>query len=206
MHLSIEQVTTWNEALLLILWLFRGCSCADDECDVCGRRCLITMNDGCDVRAPVVASDGQLYDLFALRTWARKQTGGIHVVPGTQIVSVSSCRVPLADAWRRATAACVWCAYHLMLLVRCAVQRVGHAIYHLRAHVDDGDFGTSTNDERAHPLAVTPLAVTPRHSHPYPRTLVSHAPCSIYRLSVVQRCDTESCSSATPCTALCTAS
>ena len=46
--------------------------------------CMLTFAQGCEIRAPIMASDGRIYDSTALITWVKK--GAVrHVIPGCNI-------------------------------------------------------------------------------------------------------------------------
>ena len=60
--ISIIELSQLTQMQLVLLFLGRCCSCAIDKCDICTRRCPLTLNDGNELWYPVLANDGQLYD------------------------------------------------------------------------------------------------------------------------------------------------
>jgi hypothetical protein len=76
----------------------RWCTCGSGGCDVCGSRCLLSLQDGHAILCPVRASDGQLYDLSELCTYARylaRSNGTLCVLPNQVFRDVTFCRAPL---------------------------------------------------------------------------------------------------------------
>lgn len=175
------RLTTVLGLHVIILTLLAGCgrwcTCRRPDCDVCGDRCLLSLEDGWNMRCPVRASDGRLYELHALRSYAQHASrhGNVcHVIPGQPIVTFSFCRPPLAGPCAVASR----CACFALDASKRASARALAALSRIcRRRPTACHDGAPYAPRRA-------VALRPHRRHPFPPTLARHAPRAVYALSV----------------------
>lgn len=181
----------------------RGCSCGGNACDVCGRRCPLSLTDGWQVSCPVRADDGQMYEMSALFDWARRcklQSRPVEIIPTRPIRSFCFLRLPFDDLLRRARRAwemwggavrraCkVWGRRCEELLERHrkrrrarrrpAVREEGRVdAQQQRSHPEEEWWGSTAPDA----FFVCPVPLRARTTHPFPRRVSALAPVAVHR-------------------------
>lgn len=110
--IPILNLLQFTQLQLVLLFLGRCCSCGLDDCDICGRRCPLTLNDGNELWFPVLANDGQLYDACELVKYAEyaEWRGDAIASPvhGKDIVSVTlASRTTMASSMMARGCACL---------------------------------------------------------------------------------------------------
>ena len=140
-------------------------------CDVCDKRCAISMEDGNKTHYPV-CNNGQLYDALHLKAWIDRQPGQtVQVIPGVDITDVVSARYPLQNLVRRLYAL-PGCAPHGRRAVHVATQT-------------DAPLPVAATEALAEIKTPSIAHVTrsctrrlPRY-HPFPRAVVKNAPAAV---------------------------
>ena len=92
MRLTVDAFLRLPEFALLLLTLCRAlppsASSSSSSCVALSSECAITLLPHHRILAPVLASDGRVYDAFALRRWLRSRPASAahrHVIPGCPI-------------------------------------------------------------------------------------------------------------------------
>ena len=159
----------------------RWCACGGGCCDVCGSRCLLSLQDGPTILCPVRASDGQLYELSALCAYARylaRSNGTLCVLPGQVIREITFCRAPLFGvssalaSWLRAAKACV------NNLTRRPTPSLLSEHNHRLPSKSMARSMTTTAE-----VAPFPPRRWRHRVHPFPRVLTQFAPCAVGALA-----------------------
>lgn len=102
MTIPVDKFLGYSTLEIMKCTVFQGCTCDEKDCAFCHGECYITLVPCTELWYPVRATDGKVYDAFALQHWLRCQRQGpFHVIPGCDIRGVEPMPTRIWPALRR---------------------------------------------------------------------------------------------------------
>ena len=188
MQISISQLATWDIFLLSLIGLGRGCACKKAACDICAKRCMLTLLDGHEMTCPILANDGNVYEMMAMREWIQKLTATPEreepdrfcIIPSLRIHTIKFLRHPFSKqisvGFRtlKKTRACIQsAAFTLILLANRPSSTFTTSEHTLSIPPNQARQGNVENSQ-AHEENIEPSQVHPRGTDSVEKSEVHH--------------------------------